>query len=261
MQLTELNRRYCETIAKDKSAHAKTAKEEIAYINGSTAKYHGRCVRSLYVPKMFLEEDIERFRRLIGELYGIFDKVIARYRSDASYRRLFGFSKELEALILREPLYGCNIPIARIDIFYDEETKAFKFCEFNTDGSSAMNEDRELNRALELTLGYQQLAAAHEISTFELFDRWVETSLAIYQDARKEAKLPRVAIVDFMESATNNEFDIFAESYRRHGMDCEICEIRELSYRDGRLYGKENRPIDMIYRRAVTAAIKSATSS
>ena len=45
---------------------------------------------------------------------------------------------------MREKKYDCNIPIARIDIFYDEETGGFKFCEFNTDGTSAMNEDREL---------------------------------------------------------------------------------------------------------------------
>ena len=101
-------------------------------MNGSTAKYHGRCVSTLYVPKMFTTEDIAYFRQLIKELYGIFDKVIDHYRSDAEYRSLFGYDKRLEELILREKRYNSNIPIARIDIFYNEATKEFCFCEFNT---------------------------------------------------------------------------------------------------------------------------------
>ena len=70
------------------------------------------------------------------------------YAKDEDYRRLFGFEPKLEELILREPTYDSPIPIARIDIFYNEETGDFKFCEFNTDGTSAMNEDRELNIAI-----------------------------------------------------------------------------------------------------------------
>lgn len=255
MQLLELNREYCESIAKEKESHAKSALEEISYINGSTAKYHGRCVSTLYVPKMFTDRDVEAFRGLIQTLYGIFDKVIEHYRSDEGYRALFGFSEKLNELILREPRYDSKIPIARIDIFYNEETGDFKFCEFNTDGSSAMNEDRELNRALKLTLGYKELSEKYETDTFELFDSWAKASLEIYRRSGGSEEKPHVAIVDFMESATNNEFEIFAESYRKFGAECEICEIRELKFLDEKLYGGDKKPIDMIYRRAVTSDI------
>lgn len=255
MQLTELNQEYCKNIRNERDYHAKSALEEIAYINNSTAKYHGRCVSTLYIPKMFTEEDIANFRRLVKVLYGIFDQVILHYREDASYRRLFGFPEKLEELILREPRYKSRIPIARIDIFYNEETKDFKFCEFNTDGSSAMNEDRELNHALKLTAGYQMLEQKYQIHTFELFDSWVKTSLAIYHQTEGAKEHPHVAIVDFMESATGNEFEIFAESYRKAGAECEICEIRDLKYKDGSLYGNDGVPIDIIYRRAVTGDI------
>lgn len=253
--LLELNQTYCESITKEKTLHAVSALEEIAYMNSSTAKYHGRCVSTLYIPKIFTEEDIANFKQLIKVLYGIFDKVIAQYRKDSVYRSLFAFPKELEDFILRTPQYRSNIPIARIDIFYNEETKDFKFCEFNTDGSSAMNEDRELNHALKLTLGYQKLAQSYQIQTLELFDSWVETSLRIYQETNDAKEHPYVAIVDFMESATNNEFEIFADCYRSHGAECEICEIRELKFQNGKLYGKGGRPIDMIYRRAVTSDV------
>ena len=102
LQLAELNREYCEQIRQDRKVHAKSALKEISYMNGSTAKYHGRCVSTLYVPKMFTTEDIAYFRQLIKELYGIFDKVIDHYRSDSEYRILFGYDKLLEDLIFSE---------------------------------------------------------------------------------------------------------------------------------------------------------------
>lgn len=255
LQSEELNRFYCGKIDENREAHRASAREELLYMSQCTAKYHGRCVSTLYVPKLFTPEDIGIFEELIETLYGIFDQVISHYRREEAYRRLFGFDKRLEELILREPAYRCKIPIARIDIFYNEETKDFKFCEFNTDGSSAMNEDRELNRGIKLTLGYRELAKKYRLYTFELFDSWVEESLKIFHEAKPEVQKPYVVIADFMESATNNEFEIFAERYRSRGVECEICEIRELRFRGGRLYGPAGRPVDMIYRRAVTSDI------
>ena len=124
------------------------------------------------------------------------------YAKDEDYRRLFGFEPKLEELNLREPTYDSPIPIGRIDIFYNEETGDFKFCEFNTDGTSAMNEDRELNIAIQKTKAYQQMAETHEFKSFELFDSWVETFLEIYHSSQNPKEHPNVAIVDFMENAT-----------------------------------------------------------
>lgn len=254
-RLTELEEEYREIIEKDLKAHACSAQEIPRYIENSTAKYHGRCVRTLYMPKLFTFREVKIFEQLIATLYGIFQKVMEQYRKDTGYRKLFGFDERLEKLILRTPTYDCPIPIARIDIFFNEETGEFHFCEFNTDGSSAMNEDRELNRAVSLTKGFHEFTERHAVRTFELFDSWVEEFIAIYETYRYKKEHPHVAIVDFMESATNEEFKIFAKSFEKHGISVEICEIRELTYRDGTLYSPSGKGIDAIYRRAVTSDI------
>lgn len=256
--LKKLNEEYKSYIKEDRREDYESAQRALAYIQNSTAKYHGRCVRTLYIPKIFTEKDIALFEKAITDLYGIFDKVIKAYTEDAQYRKLFGFEKELEELILREKTYTSSIPIARIDIFYNEETEDFKFCEFNTDGTSAMNEDRELNQAICLTKAYNEFAEKYEIRTFELFDSWVEEFLAIYSEfAKKMGKtgMPQIAIVDFMENATEQEFKIFKERFEQKGIAARICEIRDLVYRDGRLYTNDGFPVDAIYRRAVTSDI------
>ena len=254
-RIKELVQEYREIVEKDLTVHGTSAQEISNYIQNSTAKYHGRCVRTLYIPKLFTLDEVALFEQLIETLYGIFYKVMDKYSQDAEYRKIFGFDERLEKLILREAAYDCPLPIARIDIFLDEETGDFHFCEFNTDGSSAMNEDRELNNAIRLTKAYKEFAAGHKLATFELFDSWVEEFIAIYRTFKNKKDNPHVAIVDFMESATNEEFKIFAKAFEKKGISVEICEIRDLTYENGELKSPAGYIIDAIYRRAVTSDI------
>lgn len=254
-EVTEITKRYIELTRGDLETHAKTAREANDYILNSTARYHGRCVKALYVPKIYTEKEERLFDSLVTTICGIFYKVMEQYEKDGDYRRLFGFEPRLEELILRKPRYQSPIPIARIDIFLNEETGDFKFCEFNTDGTSAMNEDRELNIAIKKTKAYQEMEQEYDFKTLELFDSWVETFLEIYHTAKDAKEYPNVAIVDFMENATETEFQIFAEHFRDHGVRAEVCEIRDLKYHNRRLYTPGGMEIDAIYRRAVTSDI------
>ena len=256
-EVTTIQNRYMELMEEDLESHRMTAKKANDYIRNSTAKYHGRCVKALYIPKIYTETEEKLFQEIVETICGIFYKVMEEYRKNPEYRKLFGFEERLEQLILRKPTYECPLPIARIDIFLNEETGDFKFCEFNTDGTSAMNEDRELNIAIQRTKAYQQLSEEYELTSYELFDTWVDTFLQIYDTYENKREHPRVAIVDFMENATEMEFRIFAESFRKRGVAAEICEIRNLVYRDGVLYSPEGNRIDAIYRRAVTSDIMS----
>lgn len=255
--MRKIEQEYIQSIESDRQSHYESGQKALEYITNSTAKYHGRVVRTLYVPKMFEEEDIENFRTLLKTLYDIFGKVIDRYLQDEQYRKLFGFEKRLEELIMLPALYPAKIPVARIDIFYDEITKDFKFCEFNTDGTSAMNEDRELNIALKKTLAYQQFAKNHDIQTFELFDTLATELKVIYDTTASPKEHPHVAIVDFMDCATENEFKIAAKSFEKIGCTAEICEIRNLTFHGESLYAPSGEKIDIIYRRAVTCDIMS----
>jgi len=257
LPLPLLNYEYKELVMGNEEEHRNSALGIREYLMNSTAKYHGRVVRTLYLPKLFTQREIGVFDSAVRELYGIFDKVYEEFERNESYRKLFGFSPELNELILREKKYSCNIPIARIDIFYDEETGDFKFCEFNTDGTSAMNEDRELNIAFSQTKAYKEFAKTHHLSSFELFDTWVDEVLTLYEEFVSTSKQPNVAIVDFMESATENEFKIFVERFEQRGCKAEICDIRNIRWDGERCTTSTGMEVDVIYRRAVTSDILS----
>ena len=168
---------YCRTIDNEPGVHAESYRCSKEYIMNSTARYHNRVVKSMYIPKMFTKREEKLFKDVIDKLYGIFNKVIHEYVNNPGLRQYFNFDKRLEELILCEKQYAINIPMARLDLFYNEQTKEFKFCEFNTDGSSGMNEDRELNYALKMTKAFQDFNKDYKVKSYELFDSWIDELL------------------------------------------------------------------------------------
>lgn len=207
--------------------------------------------RTLHIPKFYTQKDKKIFTSIVDTMYQIFSKVIKAYRNDEEIRKLFGFSKELEELILLKPRYDSLIPICRVDIFYDEKTKKFGFCEFNTDGTSAMNENKRLNDFLSLNNAFMALDTDFEI--MELVNTWVDAFLKICQTDPKLGNMPNIAIVDFLDKAYLNELYVFERVFKEKGYQCEVVDIRSLEYRDHKLWStKSGMQVDVIYRRAVT---------
>lgn len=228
-------------------------------IRASSAWYKGEPVRFIYQPLFFDKEDMAFFQKLSATMTGILKKVIKKYRADKEFRRQFGFSPEMEALVLHDPGYGVDFPMARYDIFYhysgaDTEEQAFQFCELNADGSSCMNESRALYEAFQKTgaLG----ALGEEFGTQELFDTWIDVLLADYRRfaGDKAVENPRIAITDFAGEGVESEFGEFARRMERRGLPARIADPREFIYRDGALYSEDKR-VDIVYRRATTGRV------
>ena len=246
---------YTNEIYADLKANKADFKMQIEYIKNSTAKYHGRVVRTLAVPKVFDAEIVADFKRIAETTHSILTKVIKQYIIDEGFRKHFDFSDEVNNLILTDAGYDCLLPVARVDIFYNEETGDFKFCEINTDGSSAMNEDRELNNALKITSVYNKLKDKYGFTAFEFFDSFVKDFEDIYSSFKNRKDKPNVAVVDFLDHGTVNEFEQFRLAFVKAGYNCEVCDIQQLAYRNGTLFSPSGMRIDAIYRRAVTCDV------
>lgn len=251
----KLSKEYLSVIEKDITASTHEAVRQREYILKSTARYHGNYVKTCYMPKLFSEYEYEYFSEIIDTLYGIFGKIINRYFDDKDYRKSFGFDERLENLILRCDRRYLTVPVARIDIFYDEEKKDFKFCEFNTDGSSAMNEDRELNNSIRDTAAFKEYSGRHSVRTCELFYSWIDEMARMYKEKSGGKELKNVAIADFIENASLEEFEVFKECFKKRGYNTEICEIKDMHYDKNVLRTKTGMEMQAVYRRAVTSDI------
>lgn len=252
MNERKYNEIYINNINKNLYEHEKSYKKAIDYIHSSTAIYHDEYISFPYMPKMFTRETINFFNEISAITHKILTKVIKEYIKNEEYRKLFNFDKKLEELILKDTGYAGTLPIVRIDLFFNEDDSSFKFCEFNADGASAMNEDRELYNATKDTLAFKEFTKEYNLSNFELFYSWIDEMMKIYSTYKYKVENPTVAIVDFLESATINEFNIFKECFEKKGYKTFICDVRDLKIEDNKLRTRDGDKIDLVYRRAVT---------
>lgn len=250
MNWKDTNDEYINIIKDNPKYYQEDYKLTMEKVANSSAQYKGKPVPFLYHPMFFTEKDVKDIEKIGDTMISITNKVTQRYIDHPEYRERFGYSKELEKLILIENGYDINVPIGRFDIFY-KDYDDFKFCELNTDGSSAMNEDNTIAKILLETKSAEKMGKDYDLSYFELIDKWVDDSLEIFKKWNKDIKKPNVAIVDFKESGTSEEFKLFQKSYTKKGCNTIIADPRDLKYKDGSLYFEDFK-IDLVYRRIVT---------
>ena len=211
--------------------------------------------RTLHIPKFFSQEDKKNFESIVSTSYGIFEKTIDAYKKDPKIRALFGFSPMMEKLILRDPGYQTRIPVMRVDIFYNEDTKDFQFCEFNTDGSSAMFENDTMKDLMKYNNVWNELKP--DVEYMELTDPWVDGLISVYRQTKDAKDNPSILITDFLEKAYLPELYAFEKAFRKKGWDCEVEDIRNLEYDGSHLiHAKTGKVYDVVYRRAVTSDIE-----
>lgn len=219
-------------------------------VKNSNAQYKGKPIPTIYHPYFVGEENIKDFNKIGDTMISITNKITDRYIEDKEFRKKFGFPKLIEDLIQVDNGYDINVPIGRFDIFY-KDYENFMFCELNTDGSSAMNEDNTIAKIMLESKALGKLKENYELNYFELFNSWVDESIKIFHKYDSNNEKPNVAIVDFEESGTTPEFKEFRKAYMDKGYNCIIVDPRNLQYRDGKLYHGDYR-IDLVYRRIVT---------
>ena len=258
----EVNEAYIKHINKNFDMNREAAASLKEHIERSPLWMNGALDKTLQIPKVFDEETIEKLRGIGNTMYTIFGKVADAYRNDPEFRKLFPFSKELEDLILIPRRFDGFLPIARFDLFYHEDTGDFYFCEVNTDGTADQLRGPEFSKAMIVNPAHQAVIRKYDLKQFELFDSFIAEFMKLYRSyiyrkgAGSETALkPNIAIADILDKATMYDLEEFARHFQAAGMNCEICDLRKLTYRNGMLYSETDNKIDAIYRRAVTADI------
>src|SRR6056297_3319769 len=222
-------------IIKNSQSYIKDAEEIDKKVRDSKAIYKGNPVPYLYVPRIFSQRDIENIENLRVNMFKIINKTIDLYLEKKDVRKLFGFDKKLEELIKSPHYYNTYVPMGRFDVFYYGNT--YKFCELNADGSSAMNEDKELSRILLQSKPIKEIKN-YRFKQFELFDTWVNTVGEIYKEYQKnrnekikDKSSINIGIVDLLDKTTKIEIEEFKSFFQKSGYNCYII-YRRLVTRD-----------------------------
>ena len=199
------------------------------YMQSSTAIVHHRVVACSFIPRLFNRKTYDTMKETAGTAHRILVKVIERYLADPEYRRAFDFDPRLEELILLPRGYDSVLPFARVDTFLDEDDYRVKFCEFNADGSSGMNENREITTSVAQSETFKEFASRHQVEGCELFESWVQAFLDIYATYARRVENPRIAICDYLENGVVDEFHICRPVPPARRRVRVVADVREFS--------------------------------
>ena len=233
------------------------------YLESSTSKYDGITVFSSSLPRLFDQTTYDTFKNIAETTYRILCKVVDAYRTDPAYRSIFGYDARAEELILLPCGYTEPLPLMRVDLFLDEDTLEARFCEFNSDGSSGMNENREITLGVQPSSIYRAFAQHHRVRDCvkSLFEGWVDEFLRIYGTFENRVENPTIAIVDFLDHAVVEEFKVYGHIFEERGYRFAVYDVRELSFDGERLrgerayYGEDGLTIDAIWRRCISTDV------
>lgn len=248
-----LQREYLEIIeALDGDAPSHALGDE--YLMQTNALLKGEPMPWSFVPKVFSRRDLGYLSWIAQTTYRIMDKLTRAYLSDAEVRSKFGFSSELERLTLSPVGYACSIPIARVDIFLNEETGAFHFCELNTDGSAGMLATMEVTRANAATVAGSRFMERHRTGMFDIYSACAGTVLSCYCEAGGSSASPVIAAVDYRESVNWQEMLEYRRVFSELGAELRFIDLRDLDYSGGVLSGPDG-PVDAVWRRIVLSEL------
>ncbi|MCI8425855.1 MAG: circularly permuted type 2 ATP-grasp protein, partial [Adlercreutzia sp.] len=223
-----------------------------AYMQDSTAIVHHQVVASSFVPRLFNQRTYEVMKATAETSHRILVKVIERYLEDPAYRELFDFDERLVDLILLPRDYDAVLPFARVDTFLNEDDYRIHFCEFNGDGSAGMNENREITNSLLGSDTLRTFCENHKVERCNIFEPWARCFLDIYSTYRFKVDNPRIAICDYLENGVVDEFHIFADTFKKLGVECVVADVRELAFDGEVLRTPDGLPVNAIWRRCVT---------
>ncbi len=253
MKSDQIFKDFYKKVKKNGERYKKDFQKIKGKVDKSSAIYNGEPVDFIYQPVFFTEEEIKKLKEITNQLIIILKSVIRQYRENKKFRSYFNFPELMEELILIDPGYDCEFPMARFDMFFAEDNCGF--CELNADGASGMNEARVIQNCFADSRIISDMAEDYNFSTFELFYSWIEALGENYQEfTDKKLKNPGLAIVDFAGEGVESEFAEFKKRFNEKGYNTVICDPRNLVYRDNALYYQDLK-IDIIYRRATSSRL------
>jgi hypothetical protein len=124
-----------------------------------------------------------------------------------------------------------------------------KFVEYNAENPSSLSDQEGLNRVLFELPAMSILAQRYRLQQFSPMERLLTTLLAVYREWNGNG-VPNIAIVDWKNLPTANEFTLLRDHFEAHGVSTIICSPDELEYHHGRLRCGDFE-IDLVYKRII----------
>jgi glutathionylspermidine synthase len=143
-----------------------------------------------------------------------------------------GLTDAERKLALVDPGFSTAAIASRLDAFIRNDE--IKFVEYNGENPSSLSDQEELNRLLFELPVMASFARRYRLRRFSPVERLLETLLTTYREWGGTG-VPNIAILDWENLPTSNEFVVLRDHFAAHGVPTIICSPDDLEYRDRQL--------------------------
>jgi uncharacterized circularly permuted ATP-grasp superfamily protein len=199
-------------------------------------------------PFFISESDEARLREVTEVIAALGERVIVAALADRSLLAQFGLSEQEERLVRIEPGYSFASTASRLDSFLLPDS--LQFAEYNAESPAGPGYTEtlgELFRELEVMRRFEERYDVRSHASMALLLRALLTS---YRDWGGSEPAPQIAIVDWREVPTWNEFEIIQARFEKLGANTLVCDPRDLEF-DGKRLTAKGKKIDFVYRRVL----------
>jgi hypothetical protein len=238
---------YHELLASDKTLTPSLFEQLLRAMRTNGLVYGDRPISAALRPH-FLERSQFEVHTAIAELVAsALEKVAAAALQFPTLMTQLGLTDTEQKLATVDPGFTGAAVTTRLDGFIHGQQ--IKFVEYNAENPSSLSDQEGLNRVLFELPAMSILAQRYRLQQFSPVERLLATLLAVYREWDGSG-MPTIAIVDWKNLPTANEFILLRDHFVAHGVRTIICSPDELEY-DGRRLSCGDFEIDLVYKRII----------
>ncbi|MGB8508593.1 MAG: hypothetical protein WCD76_09320 [Pyrinomonadaceae bacterium] len=240
---------YHELLSSDTGLNAEFFARLKSLMSARRLVYGGRHLGVALRPHLLTRTQYDRLARVSEVVAGAFEKVGAALLSDEALIDRVGLTDMERRLALVEPGFRNSAVTTRLDAFVHGDE--VKFVEYNAENPSSLSDQSGLNEILFEVRALQTFSERYRLRQFNPCESLLRALLETYREWSGQAgRAPNVAIVDWPDLPTANEFILLRNYFAACGVPTIICEPDELEYTGGKLR-RGDFNVDLVYKRVI----------
>ena len=238
---------FHESLANDQTLTPAVFEKLRSGMRKSRLLYGERPIGVALRPHLLHERQFQALTRAAQRIASALETVAAAVVQYPKLMGELGLTETECNMALVDPGFSTAGVTTRLDAFVHGDE--IKFVESNAENPSSLPDQEELNRLLFELPVMASFAQRYGLRQFSPVERLLETLLITYREWGGST-VPNIAILDWKDLPTFNEFVFLQEHFSAHGVPTTICSPDDLEYRNGELRCGAFR-IDLVYKRVI----------
>jgi hypothetical protein len=209
--------------------------------------YGDRPISVALRPHLLQRRQFETLKAVAELIVSALEKIAAAAVQSSALMTKLGLTDAEQKVALIDPGFTGAAVTTRLDGFI--HGRDIKFVEYNAENPSSLSDQEGLNRVLFELPAMSIFAQRYRLQQFSPVEQLLVTLLAVYREWNGN-DMPNIAILDWKNLPTANEFILLRDHFVARGVRTIICSPDELEYNRGRLRCGDFE-IDLVYKRII----------